>query len=445
LNSSAERYCIQRLSAGEFKKWTKQFIACDFPSFFIILTLVLTLQNMLTQEYFIHYPFRFVWVGGLVLSLFAFSFLFVLVPLAQPTNFPVPPRKAMAQPISCALPPLELGNTGCSLLWEIISIRDEIQLFQMPGRPCRGDDFLQIRLKSSGLVQTVAAPCRVYLHFNDQGILSFETEKGPFWVDLTKEKDGFKIDAVVEGLGTSAEHQEFIVSSQIPPIQKSDELTVGSPLKILADAQWVGTDLASSLVTKEVRQRFKIGLATLNVSLNDWIGWIGGQWVKIENPAPLDEVPIARLCAVGAKQAEWEAWGERFVRLACNLQPDLGVSLKAEDWITRIRVRSDKQISCVLEKQSLILHRGDWVLKERGRWRVLRKNEEREQLVQGTLIGDLFILDKIDSGKKNIQGRFLGANRTQMIHIDITVPGSQLEKNRSMARKTHHSRQGKHS
>ena len=81
--------------------------------------------------------------------------------------------------------------------------------------------------------------------------------------------------------------------------------------------------------------------------------------------------------------------------------------------MSSLRIRSEKQVSCVIEKQSFILRLGDWVLKENGHWRILRKAEDKQQLLEGLRSGDLFILEKIDNKQKNIKGKLFFANRTQ--------------------------------
>ena len=99
--------------------------------------------------------------------------------------------------------------------------------------------------------------------------------------------------------------------------------------------------------------------------------------------------------------------------------------IKAEELFGSIRVRSDKQISCLLDKQCLIIKINDWVVKISDRWKILRKAEEKEAFLKGKLVGELFVLDQISNkqGQKSILGHMYNLARTQMTAVDLPVLG----------------------
>jgi len=111
---------------------------------------------------------------------------------------------------------------------------------------------------------------------------------------------------------------------------------------------------------------------------------------------------------------------DRFFRLIDNL-------------FSSIRIRSDKQISCTLDKQCLILRTGDWVLKTGNRWKVLRREEEKEAFLSGKIAGELFVLDQISNlqGQKSISGHIYNLPRTQTVSIELPVVGRKAHSVRS--------------
>ena len=110
--------------------------------------------------------------------------------------------------------------------------------------------------------------------------------------------------------------------------------------------------------------------------------------------------------------------------------------IKAEDLFTSVRFRSEKQISCMMDKQCLVLKVSDWVLKTTSRWKVLRKQEEKDAYFRGELLGELFVFDQISQrqGQKLVLGRLFNPRRTQMEKIELAATGN---------RKNHGNQRGK--
>src|SRR5690606_31598397 len=111
--------------------------------------------------------------------------------------------------------------------------------------------------------------------------------------------------------------------------------------------------------------------------------------------------------------------------MALSLASGPQFKLRGEDLFSMVRIRSEKQISCMLEKQCMVLKLGDWVLKTTGRWKILRKKDEKEAFLNGKLFGELFILDQIlqKQGQKMIAGRLFNPGRTQVVSIELAAQG----------------------
>ncbi len=401
---------------------------------------------MLSQEYFTHYPSRLLWIGGAILCVLAFLSGALLIPIADQPAFPLPPRKGACGVMPQAIVPLEIEKRGRRLLWELPSIQDEMLISLSPARP--GSDssrsITHVRLKTAQQSRRVPLPSRIYLRFNDQGILCFQDENGPFWVDLSLEgKDNLIAKVMVVIDDAEVQHAVFSRCADPSPLQKAEEFLPGSALRVLGEARWCGVDLVSALSSPQPKQRLEIGPVVMDLGENDWIGWLDGKWSKVDRPANDREAPVARIRSVLPQMLEWDVWDSAHTRLSCNLAAVPPTHFKTEEWMSSLRIRSDKQVSCVIEKQSFILRLGDWVLKENGHWRILRKSDDKQQLLEGFRAGDLFVLEKIDNKQKNIKGRLFFANRTQVVEVIASASNSRHDKKHSASQANHRPRKGK--
>jgi hypothetical protein len=384
---------------------------------------------MLSQEYFTHYPSRLLWSGGGVLAAFTAISVFLLGPIFDQPTFPLAPRKALSSTRAAAAFSLDLANRDKKLIWQFPSLEDEILVSLSLPRPGsdRSGSLAHIRLKSAQQSMRLTLPCRIYMHFDDRGVLNFQQEEGPFWVNLKLDANGMVVvQPVIEGqVETQA---SFLRRLDAAVLQKSDEFPSGSPLRILGEAKWNGPDLIAALDSMEEKQRIEIDSNAIEMGKNDWIGWKDGHWVKIADSGELKNLMIAKIYNVSSQVLEWDVWDSDHFRLATPLQSIAPVHVKVEEWINSIRIRSEQQMSCSIEKQSVVLRVGDWVMKENGRWRVLRKAEDRQQVLSGSKNGEMFVLDKIDFKQKSIKGKLFVANRSQMIPIETNAVTAKRDK-----------------
>ena len=172
----------------------------------------------------------------------------------------------------------------------------------------------------------------------------------------------------------------------------------------------------------------------LELQDGDWIAWVDNRWQKIPSLEEGRNRPIARIAQRDGKSILIEGWeGDHHLRLSFNQTQMLPFKVKAEDLFASLRIRSEKQISCTLEKQCLILKTGDWVIKKENRWKILKKKEDRDALLCGKLVGELFVFEKIDmrGGQKFVQGLLFNVGRTQAAPIEMAVTGQKKNREKN--------------
>jgi hypothetical protein len=389
------------------------------------------------SDSFLFYPKKILTVGGAVLTLGLLSVLPIFY-LLYFHDLPTRETIEMGEPQREILSSFSGLSSDSTPLLPIPDLLNEMTFSFDPPRPDGGavNNQVLIRLRKSGVSKRETLPCRLGLQYQGEG-LTFAKEPTHFWVEL-QEKDK-KIDGCVFFLLPDKEKTQvarFSTTSQECPIQSPHEFPEHSPLRTLAEARWLGRDQFQDYLhpdenpfsflsgSRDRGERIELPSGILDLSPEEWLTWKEGNWVKVPSLEQGLGRPVFRILDKSQRALILEGWDPTaYVKLslASSLIPN--AKIKGEDLFSAVRVRSEKQVSCLLEKQCLILKMGDWVVKTGGKWRVLRRKEERESFEHGKLVGDLFILEQIGmkQGQKTIQGRFFNMNRTYTTAIEVAA------------------------
>ncbi|HSX25500.1 MAG TPA: hypothetical protein VLE89_00660 [Chlamydiales bacterium] len=323
-----------------------------------------------------------------------------------------------------------LGLDPSSFSFPVPDLQEEVTFSFDPPRPesALHNPQLLVRLKKSVQSKRISLPCRLDFRYVQEK-LTFSEGESDFWLELNSAPEGqiegkICIHCPMQG---KTEMGNFQVIVQESPILSSVEFPEGSPFRLLAEARWWGHDLFSEKYGEKESpsERLEIGNGAtadlIDMKEGEWLVWQEGHWKKVSSMAEGKNKPIAHIQSI-SQTLLLEGWGTDHHTRLC-LYPAAGTPLKirGEDLFGSIRIRSEKQISCTLEKQCLILKIGDWVLKRDGRWKILRKKEERNAFLHGELVGELFVLEGIElkQGQKIIQGHFFNTGRSQMVQIEM--------------------------
>ena len=281
-----------------------------------------------------------------------------------------------------------------------------------------------VRLKNTGQIRRVTLPVRLDLRY-EKG-LRFSDEQGPFWVDLQQESaNQVTVHVFVAAeQGDPEEMGLFSLTLEQSSIRTSHDFAEGTPFKALAEARLLGKDLfLSQYGGGDVSQRLELGKGeVISLKEGDLLSWKEGKWGKSALPDGLN--PMARVASLDEKTVFFDAWGlDEYVRLSVSSSQALPFKTKGDEFLGSVRIRSEKQISCMMEKQCFVLRVGDWVLKEDNRWKILRRSEEKEAYAQGKIGGELFVFDRIDvkGGQKTVHGHLFHTGRSQMLPVDVAV------------------------
>ena len=375
------------------------------------------------------YPERILWMGAAVLGIglaIGGAFLFFCIHSSPFSLFSVAAKKNELVDEGKILSfSFDLKEVPIAL--SLPRLQPEISFSADLPRPDRslGLESLFLRLNQSAESKRVALPCRIDLQFNG-GKLVFAEHQSPFWLELTELAED-RVQGVV-WVETSShgkvEAERFAASLQASPLRTPQEFPKRSPFQILGEARWLGHDVFAEKYGGQQTLRIGMGsqanLHVLDLKEKEWIVWKEDRWVK----GALDEKPlaIARIESSNSKALILEGWeDDTYIRVALAAGVPSPFKIRGEDIFNSIRVRSEKQISCMMDKQCLILKTGDWVMKTNGRWKILRKKEEKEAYQSGKTSGELFVFEKIESklNQKFMSGFLFNAEKSQVIPIDL--------------------------
>lgn len=385
-------------------------------------------MGKLTSLHF--YPERIAWWGLAVLGLGVCVCLLVQSKGEGSYSFSAKERRPKELPTSPITFSLGLQETGPVL--PLPELQGEMTFSFDPPRPGMGIEGkrLLVRCKRSGESKRVVLPCRLDLEFRGDR-LGFAKEASIFWVDLSLNPGGLiEGKSWIQSEGKRISAGKFSMMAQEAPLRSAQEFAEGSPFRILAEARWWGRD--QFLDAKEARERIEMGSEELvEFQEGEWLVWKGGKWEKASHPEA--GFAVAHIQSSSSKGLVLEGWDEEgHVRVQLNPAVGPPFKIRAEELISSIRIRSEKQISCMVEKQCMVLKTGDWVLKSGGRWKILRKKEERDAYANGKLCGELFVFEQISQrqGQKMIQGRLFNPGRTQVIPVELSAHSGRLKGSR---------------
>lgn len=283
---------------------------------------------------------------------------------------------------------------------------------------CR--NFL-VRLKKMNQTRRITLPARIDFKFEKE--LQFSNQESAFWAEV----QSLGQEIVARFFVSREEKQEEIGAYRFIPEEASfrsiSEFSEGSPMKALAEGKVLGKDLfLKTYKDGATFQRLEINHQIIPVKESDLLVWKEEKWQPVATIPEAQNLPLAKVSHVDDKNVIFDAWGlDGYSRISVSSLQQIPFKTKSDEFLSSVRIRSEKQISCMLDKQCFVLRVGDWVLKEENRWKILRKNEEKEAYLQGKVEGELFVFDRIDlkSGQKNIQGNLVNLARSQMISVNV--------------------------
>lgn len=325
-------------------------------------------------------------------------------------------------------------ETENEVLLPLPKIQTELFCHLTPTRLDEYKDGQRYTLSTEKEKRSIHLPCKMGLKF-ERG-LRFSDELGSFYIEIASGNACLLVDVIVGGEKVDA----FSLPIKEPRFLSQSEIAEHSPFKKLSEARFVGKDrLFSKLDPENTLERIEIpgseGMCCLkkgDLFVLDDEGW---------KPCFLSDISgrvHARVDSVNERTVFFEGWGlDEYIRFSVSSQRPCLLETKSDDFISSLRMRSEKQVSCMIDKQIFVLRVGDWVLKENGRWKILKKKDEKTLEFLEKYSGELFTFDEIAvrSGQKYFLGSLYNRERSFVESIEINMQAHKNGASRDLSRR----------
>ncbi len=334
-------------------------------------------------------------------------------------------------------------GAGSALLPILLS---ELQLLGANTRPGHADaETLKLCLKGQEGERIVRKGEPLYLqvlsdHEGRCMQVAFAKEKTPYQLKALQIVEGkvrFELNAQEDGKERSSQELELVQSAH--PILEAIYF------QQLKGARWWGADAlirdygGEEFVGKKECSKLELVRdgeeSFCFVSPGDFLVWDGQAWAPLQKESVDEGRPLARVEQVGASGMELAVWNETGFdseRITLPLQSVPKRPLNLEAVPASIRLRSAKEITCLLNKRRYVLKEGDWVLHTAQGWRILKRSADIEGALYHRLRGELFIFDKLEKqqGRLVAEGHYFNEMRTEVQKVSMPVLTEQKKPTR---------------
>ena len=171
----------------------------------------------------------------------------------------------------------------------------------------------------------------------------------------------------------------------------------------------------------------------------DFFIWKDNKWVVIKDLKQTASYSLAQIKPVNSKSFRVDFWPKKAktkATLILNKSHRISPLNIRNDFISDIRMRTQKQVSCKIEKQRFIIREKDVLFKKDGKWKIEKFYSFKKILKENKINSEFFVFDCIKriGTKKIFKGYVFNKNRTQVLKIEKDI-SKRFYKNKNKKRK----------
>jgi len=319
---------------------------------------------------------------------------------------------------------------------QLIAIKETMR----PDMEMKSQQFLL--LLNSTDKKKLALEEKAYLTYENESYI-FSSKHTPLSLIITKDlKEHINVELFVkpeEIVGTTIQSQrkKFKLPLQKEPYSDISILHSDEIFSVLSKAQWLSSDLVfQTLGNKEqkiIGKKQRLKLICLDqhyqcvLDEKDWLYWKDGRWVVTRNLQDAKDVPLARIKSLSSKELEiegWDAAGKKKYFFLIMHQPVGELSIKPEEMIKSLRLKTKSQVTAQTAKQMLSLRIGDaFYQNEKDNWNVVKNFRCLSKQMKEIEGKSFFVFEKIQKkeGKKFFKGYLFNDTHTFMKPVEILI------------------------
>lgn len=312
-------------------------------------------------------------------------------------------------------------------------IKDELEVFII--EPRFDLEFnnikFEVKLKNSNKVRSVVEDQKLYLVAKGGDAFDFSDALTPLAIELKRQDfDNIKVTLQADLNGLSPDSfQESILDTfniQASEMSLKTNLEDRYEFKTLMTSKWLGVDCLKNIQdidqSTSQKERLEIDGEIIYIQEKDVLLFKDGKWcLKNANENTL-LYPIARVKSINSKAVEIDAWdvqGNNKYTFSINPISKAQFVVKVDGLITAVKPRTNTHLSCIFDKQRLILKSKDLLIKKDNRWKLLKK----DVVLDDIKTEELFYFDKIEvrGSKKFLIGYLFNTLRTNFQKIEVPI------------------------
>jgi len=310
------------------------------------------------------------------------------------------------------------------------SIIDQIEVFCFESRPdsCLKKIKFKSKFKFSNNIRNICEDEKVFIKVNENNNFDFSDKETPFFmklrsVDLTHVKVVLEADLQNFDERDEKKIESFSIALMELPF---NDFEVKREMKALASSKWWNIDQFLKIYNaddeKANKQRLEIDNEILYFDKKDLLIFKQNKWQIAKKTDETSNYSLAKLKNLNSNLIEIEAWdlsGENKFVFEIPLEGKQSSFPRFDQVISSVRKRTQTHISCLVDKQRMILKEKDLFLKKESRWKVLKKNIDFDEIKNE----EIFYFEKIEN-KNSTQyliGYFFNPMRTSFQKIEIPI------------------------
>lgn len=342
--------------------------------------------------------------------------------------------------------PLALQHLPQSLL--ISCLEQKMILWGHSSRPDlkTGEKVFSIGIKGKEQKQIIKEGEKVFLNISKHpsgGIetISFSPQATNLWFTAYPYKENLMLIRVTQDLQEEGElvlhpnrSRTEVVPEKIALINFFKEAKVWGKDKFFQqyggdEYRHLGEKFKLELSHEKSREFFYVGS-------DDYFTFSKGTWKTIENAHDLPKrTPLAHIHFTSPGMFEIDVWDENgFAIFHGQLKEEIVPMqhFSQEQLLLNPKLRTAKQITCLIGKKRVLLKEGDWLMKTKSGWRTLKTGGDIQSYLDHTLIGELFVFDglEIKNGQYFLKGHWFNDLHTTMQMVTFPINGEKKTKSK---------------
>lgn len=316
------------------------------------------------------------------------------------------------------------------------SIKEQLEIYMIEPR----FDFINkeikfdVKFKNANKIKKIKESGNLHLAIKPDDVFDFSEEKTPLSMRVEKiDEAAVRVTLSADLTQINMEGQKVFESFVLPVSDLSSDAKLEDryEFKILTCARWWGIDHFLNIQDKEGsrKERLEIDGDILFVEEGDVLIFKDGKWIVASQGENTLEYPLARIKSVNSKSVDMEAWditGESRYLFAVLLNSQTPFLNKPDQLITAVKKRTNTHISCMFDKQRIVIKEKDSLIKKDNRWKLLKKDVVLNDIKNE----ELFYFEKIEerSSKKYLIGYLFNPMRTNYQKIEVPIVSSTFQK-----------------